>query len=603
MADGAKLLGETYYPSCIVNFRIRFDESMTVAPEVFPSSTVNDNVTMPMPATAPEGGAKLVSYTDQSQASQVLARIPKSASVELPAYRQAGTFRLTFDFNDLPIDPRVVRSMAVAIYMDTVPGAQYAQSLTKTKAPAASGPTTTIPRDQRGSILTPSEANCLMVGLVDNWQVTHTPTGSAVSIEGRDLRGVFMDSPITTEMLAAIDLSKDIVTVVRELVSKHPYGSQMQIAAAALSEWPNGIIPSPGTADGVTSTATRVKQGADGDKKRTSNINGDPNNQNFWDVITNYCYLVGAVPYFQVNTLLIKPARSLYAQLSAGTSLSIPTPFASGVQRVVGTERISVRRLVFGRNIEEMNVERKMGGRTPGIIEVVSLDTSSKEKGDGKLLVARWPNEKVGPNLPDYNTIANDPKAASVNGVAPSGAFGKEDVLRISVPGITDIEVLTNLAQELFEEIGRGELGGNVRTRSLASFGAGNEDPDLIRLRPGDAVELLIDAQRLRSHAPQVSPLNQQARTDAGALVQQLTAQFGGDSNLARVVVATMRGGILQLQNAYRVANVVYDWSVDNGVAIAFDFSNYVVARNSVTPIGAVGPNSTPVVGAPARKG
>lgn len=200
------------------------------------------------------------------------------------------------------------------------------------------------------------------------------------------------------------------------------------------------------------------------------------------------------------------------------------------------------------------------------------------------MLIARWPNPEAATSTDPNPPIVTNQEKATVSKVAPSGSDGLKDVTRVSYPGITNQKRLQQIAQELYEEIGRQELGGNVKTKSLASFGAGNEDPDLLRLRPGDAMQLMIDAGPLRTYAPTVSPLNANTRMDSGELVQKLTAQFGGDSNLARAIVATTRNAVTELQNTYRVANVVFDWDVKSGVSVAFDFHNYVIARDAVTP-------------------
>lgn len=584
MATPGRLLGEAYYPSCMVNLRIRFDENLTVNPQIFPSASVDETLAAPVGAVRSQGGPKLISYSTPTEASQVAGRIPISAHVELPAYRQAGKFRLTFDYNDLPIDPRIVRSLGVTIYLDTVNGTDFADALGRPPQPGVNG--AMMRPSSKLSILQPTLENCALQGLADNWHVVHTATGSLVTIEGRDLRGVLLDSPITPEMLADVDLSLPINEVVKLIISKHPHYKQMSIDCPDAADWPNKTIPSPGTANGITSFMHRVKRGKDGKLIRVPNANADANALNFWDLITKYCTLVGAVPYFTAETLWIKPARSLYDQQGVSAyGATLPTPFRDGITRDVGEKQPTrYRRLVFGRNIEEMTVERKMGGRTPSVVEVVSLDTSSKNRGAQKMLIARWPNPEDASYTDPNPPIVKNAKGATVSKVTPSGSDGLKDVTRVSYPGITDQKRLQQIAQDLYEEIGRQELGGNVRTRSLASFGAGNEDPDLLRLRPGDAMQLMIDASQLRTYAPTVSPLNEFERTDAGSLITRLTTQFGGDSNLARAIVATTRNAVTELQNTYRVANVVFDWDVKSGVAIAFDFHNYVVVRDAVTP-------------------
>lgn len=600
MTGNGRILGETYYPSCIVNFRIRFDENLTVDPGTFPSTTVDDALPRPIGAPESQGGPALVNYSASGNASHVFGRIPIRAHIELPAYRDAGKFNLTFNFNDLPIDPRTVRSLGVTIYMDTVDGSSFADAIGRVPDSMGGGSNSMMRPGSRQSILTPSLDNCVLQGSADNWQVTHTATGSTVTIEGRDLRGSLLDSPITPDMLADCPLELPIDQVVQWIISKHPFGDLMDVDSSDASEWPNGRIPSPATVDGITSIAPRVKRGQNGKFLRTANTSADANALNFWDIITRYCGLVGAVPYFAGPVLRIKPARGLYDQQMAGSVGSrVPTPFTGGVARNVGeTTPLRYRRMVFGRNVEEMSIERKMGGRTPSIIEVVSLDTSSEDRGAQKLLTARWPIADPSPTTGASAPLVKSGKQAKVSKVAPSGSAGVEDVTRISVPGITDPVRLQQLAQDLFEEIGRGELGGNVRTKSLASFGAGNEDPDLLHLRPGDAVALLVDASNMRNGSG-VSPLNDLTREDTGALTLRLTKQLG-DANLARVIVATLRGAVTQFQNTFRVANVVFDWDVKSGVAIAFDFANYIVPRNAVTPISPPAPTSTRVTGAKA---
>src|SRR5262249_36537646 len=150
--------------------------------------------------------------------------------------------------------------------------------------------------------------------------------------------------------------------------------------------------------------------------------------------------------------------------------------------------------------------------------------------------------------------------------LAPSGSATMEEVLRIPVPGVNSKDRLREIAKDLFEEIGRGEMGGSVSTRSLASFLvpndpqdklAGNKDPDLVKLRPGDAVELRVDSRQLSSTAPLVSSYTDSIRRSFDEEVADLQKRIGQGStetvsgDLARVLVATARGGILELSKFF----------------------------------------------------
>jgi hypothetical protein len=224
----------------------------------------------------------------------------------------------------------------------------------------------------------------------------------------------------------------------------------------------------------------------------------------------------------------------------------------------------------------------------PRTIHLVSLDTSSKQRGVGRLLEVYHPKRK-GQGNPNATaggptTFAQNQDHAAVSQVSPGGNNGSKNELRISVPGITDKKRLQQMAEDFYEELSRGEQGGSVKTRDLASFGAGNEDPDLLRLRPGDVMELSVDTTNLSSGFPVRSPLNDQAVAGSQQLARELTQRLG-DVNLAAAIVGTTRNYIAGLQNYFRVSNVKFEWNIKSGIAVSFDFQNYLEARNAVTPL------------------
>lgn len=590
MASQAQLPPDVYWPSCVVNLIIRFDKKFSLTPDAVKAFSTADLVAA---AAQPEGkdtGSMLIlSGVSPDGFSRISGRVPKKASVELPAYRQAGKFNLTFDFKDLPIDPRLVRSASVRIYMDTVAATSYSEGVVRPGA--GNNRVSILPPTARPSVVNPSLDNMVLSGTVDTWHVSHTSSGSEITLEGRDSRGILLDSPIKPVMLDKIPLKADIVKVVQAIVKLHPLMGDVQVLPSAPSDWPDGL-PSPTLQGNLAPAQTRVRRGANGQQARAS-AGSDPKNLNFWDLITRYCSLVGAVPYFYGdNQIRIRPARTLYDQ-----QIRAPSPFSRGAARDVGeAQPLTVRRMVFGQNVEELTFERKFNGFTPRTIRVVSYDTSAKARGKDRLLEVRYPtstspasNYAIPAQQP--RPLAPSPDEAGVSTEAPSGAVGNKDEMLISVPGINDKKRLRQIAEDIFEELGRGEMGGSVKTRSLGSFGGSNADPDLIRLRPGDAVTLTVDGQQLVARAPIVSPLNDAARSDDATLIR-LIAERVGDVNLARVIVATSRNWIFELQNTFRVRNVKFDWDVKSGVSVAFDFQNYVEARNAVTPIKAPAANS-----------
>jgi len=585
-----------FFPSCVVNLRVRFDESLKVSNRDLPGPLTLADPLVQRRAAFPsldqvmaDVGRPLVMGAPQDDMSYILNRLPKEASVDLSGYRQAGKWSLTFDYRDFPIDPRAVRSMAVEIHLGAVPPADFAEGMVRID-----------PRVGRRSVLQTRvngvmrEDTLLVMGTADSIHSEWASQGSWVKMEGRDLRGIFLDAAARPDLLSKLDLRRPIDQVVEQILSQHAFGGSVRVVVNE-DDWPDRKVPSPGEAQDMT----RVNMGAAGSAPNMR-PQGDPHKLSVWDIITSYCYLVGAIPYFVGQRLRVRPARSLYDyQKKAGFDPGVPTPFAGGKQRTVDTEqgprRINLRQMVFGRNIERLEFERKLAGTKVPVVEVVSLDTSSETRGRGKLLIVRYPppdpsdTPSVGEMpasepVPASNEEAGQSSAGAANtSVAPSGGAVDRQVIRIPVAGIRSKERLRRIAQDIYEEIGRGEMGGKIQTKSLASFGGGNSDPDLLFLRPGDPIELLFDARSLQSSPPLASDITDvEARLPFDEAVRQLTERLG-DANLARVLVATSRGQVDKLQSFFRVANVHFGFSADSGVDIAFDFQNYVESRYNVT--------------------
>lgn len=560
----------SFVPACAVNITVRFDEALTLLAVPNPSTIDTASIKRQPASVSP---TPLITKRGVKNSSHILNRIPKHCSVELPGYRQAGQFSCDFAFSDLPIDPRAVRAASVEIHMGTVSPELFARGVT---ARESNGSRLSYLRT-RTSAGQPNLDTLRMVGLVDEWSINHSGTDSIVSFRGRDLRGILIDTPIstdpqgTTHVLDAIDQGQPINEVVTQILRFCILFNDITVSVNP-AEWPGGTVPTLGG----QGTVPRHRQGANGTKKSGhASMNSSSSELHFWDLITRYCYLVGAIPYFQGNQLLIRPSRSIFDQARGGIDPTIPTPFAGAEARGVDAQSgqvispsLRIRRLAYGRDVESMSFDRKYGGyQRPRVVRAVSIDSSSKRRGAARMVEGRWPQ-------------ATESESARSTRVAPGGAAAHEEILNIPVPGIRDSRRLQEVARAVYEEIGRGEMGGSVVTKNLASFGGDNADPDLVRLSPGDAIELMVDTRVLSSSPPLVSTFTNFARDNFEKVVADVRARIG-DENLARVIVATARGQIQELQRYFRVSTVKLDWS-QTGIKVSFDFQNYVVVRDQI---------------------
>jgi hypothetical protein len=511
---------------------------------------------------------KRIPVFGESNETVLLNIVPKSASVEVPTPRKAGKFSIDLDFRDLPVDPRVLRSVGVTVMMGTVPMSEFAAGMVGNK-------------DQRGrlrSYLDPVGPDgkvdldkVLIVGTADEVNVTHDSSGSTVSMSGRDLRGLLLDSPMPAGLDSVVDGSQPIDKVVAQILRLHPmYKAEPPEILIDRTEFPGGAIPSP---QGTYATPRILNSAnpASGAKQRPNKRgSGKTSGQtSFWDVIVNLCNLCGAVPWFKGNALRINASAGLFQQLARAKGGG-RTPFAGGRPRYApndyaGQAPISVRQLTFGNDIEEMTFDRKLSGRQETVVLCIAVDPTSKRRGKGKLIAEQYPPAPAPGN-----------KAERAQ-VAPGGA-SKANVMRVPCPGITDRDQLAEMAFAIHQEVMRGTVGGSITTRILSSLGGSNSDPDLLRLRPADAIQIGLDQRRISSRSPVVAELLASQAAPFGEAVKRLTAR-GVEEPLARVLIATSRGGVQSLVPYFYVNNVKLDWSAESGIKVAFDFSNYIIRR------------------------
>lgn len=587
-----------YRPAMTVNIRLRFDETLQVAPSQVALANAAENGELGAVADTSQrppairrprirlGNAEVESangvstvdaepvnrawrgleplVTPEDEMTVLMNRIPTRASVNLPGPRQAAEFDMEFDFRDLPIDPRLLRAVGIEIHIGCVSDDDYARGMVGERD--ADGRLLSQLKT-RSDLLDPFTGRpdvelqtLVFYGSADSWKASHGSGRSTVRIMGRDLRGIFLDTKVPVGRVAKVDLGQPIDRVVSDILATLP--SKFDLVLDVFTdreEWPRGKIPSPVDAKGLTRLNVDTGEGGAGG---TSKPPGG-GKLNYWDLITQYCNLVGAIPYFRGTALWIRPSRSIYQTL---TDRSLPSPFAGGRPRfggvMVGDDGVArpdgelrVRRLVQGRHLETFEMERKFGGVVVPAVECYSIDDS--KRGREALLTARWP---------PLDTVAGQLKEDG-------------DVVRIPVPGVIDPGRLLAVARDVYEEIGRGEVTGSFETKYLASFGGTSQDPDLLYMRPTDAVEVVTSTEMLNSGAPVIDELVRHQSRTFHQEVEELTAQLG-DPVLARVLVAQTRRAIVGQLDVFRINTVRFDWA-DGRIGIASDFTTYVVARHA----------------------
>lgn len=565
----------TSYPSLVVHLILKFEDKLTLRVNEGGDDYVNE----PLVTNPTSVGA------------QVMNRVPQKCTLDFQGHTQAATFKLVFDYRELPIDPRTVAAARVEIYAGTVSADDFAAGMQREIAPGVRR-SILVTRTPEGRSI---DKDLRLVGLIDKWTVDMGEEGSEVQMEGRDLRGLLLDSPLVTprdmprrgappraappgrrpaqrrsSILDRLDCSQNIAALVLQILEEHdqirklPFPIEVSCRA---EQFPNNEIPSPGNASHVP----RHRRGAGG---TGASPGGGANGMNFWDLITRYCQIVGCVPRFVGRKLVISPGRALFQSLENQLS---QTPFEGNAVRTNndGTDVWGIRRLVYGRDIKSMKITRNYAGHAkPKTVRVVSYNRSAVTRGRSgeRHMEALWPPRNVREGRAEGLSTGHGRDIRDSLGGQES-----QEVLTVTEYRATTMAQLVSIAQSLYEQIGRGEMKGDIEAAGLTSFGGSNADPDLLRLRVGDPVEVLVDASRLDSRSPIVSSLNRTAQLPFAQAVAEVQ-QYLRDVNLSRAIVASARGNVMGVLRYFRVSGVNLDFSGDT-MTVKLEIQNYWTPR------------------------
>lgn len=560
-----------YYPACSVSIGIRFDDTFSVSKGTRANKGSVENLLADQPQNDPFPFSKketepLLVGPPSDELSWALNLVPTKANVKLDGYRKAATFSVSVPWHVLPINPLLIRAGQCRVFFGTVPKDSFAKGISSGK-PGQIRESQLRVYDDAGM---PDLKKLACWGLFDSHSIKFGGENGLVTIEGRDLRGVLLDYHVERDLIKGLNLDQPIHYVVRDILASQPLFKGVEIVVQAV-DWPNpDKIPHPCAAGNVT----RVNQGVAG-KSAKAHPPAPNSKLTYWDLIVQYCYLVGAIPYFHGRDIFIRPVASLYDmrnidKIADGFNPAIRSPFKDNQPRIgfgAGAPFVQ-RKLIYGKNLDEMEFKRNFhGNHKPKIIEVVCLNTSSDKPGKQKLLSVKWPKD-IAKKLDDSKRKSAG-KGGKGTSVAPGGGGSETEKEVIPVYGLTTISQLEDVARAIFESRAHREVEVQFKVKELASYlGLANyehnDDPDMVYLRPGDGASFAIDATsigtRKRGEADVVSELNRLESLSFDDAVMEIARRFHGDMNLARAIVATARNAVVETQLTYRVFEVELSW-------------------------------------------
>lgn len=548
---------QDYYPSWKLRLTIRFDEfgqttRLKPAPPKpaknlkgtkvarAPLAMVGDPLNPNKLLLVIPGQTKAEVSTQQARSSDGLTfdvtTIPKDMAWNVNGIRTADTLNATLKFIDCPIDPRTVRSCAVEGFIGTVKASDFqdgVEGLARVDAQTGqSFPFTLIPDtyiDSQGR----DRTNSRFQGFVDKWDVTWNDDEPEIKLECRDLTQLFIEQECPPNI--GIDQTKALDVAIATYLTNFPQFQGLSI------EYRPDDVKVPILKDVLCNTAFRPNLGIQPAK------GGGSEKHSVWDYLTDVCGSIGHSVRMVGTTLVVQSVRSLTTSSAARRS---DDPFTG--RTLPSGQHLEYRQFIYGINLSEMKVTRHYAKKSPTNVELRSFNTEGKQ-----LLVARFPE-------------APDRLKWAIPGEAQPDQ--KWTVLRVS--GIKDATVLKTVAQTVYESLGRNELQVDCKTHNLASYGGGNEDPDILDMQAGDTFELLVNRASDDSNTLNAIEAQQTSFAKNAEFMKRLG--FATDFANAYAKAYTDAGFLTQ----FRLKQMQVHCAIEDGVDVSVTGVNYIEVRS-----------------------
>ncbi len=509
----------TYYPSGLLQLHVRLDEGAGPLPKgALDALRGLDTTTYDSGLTAlatPSDGLSVITSVQ-----------PREVDHQRNGPRFADTLQVSIALRDFPIRAQMIRAVGVVWLAGTVSPDDYQDGM---RTAVRGGRT-------NRALVNPTRENVRFVGFAD--QIREDESAGELVLVCRDFTSVLLDTEVTSDVLQGIDAGAPLDSVVIELLRRIPGG-----AAGGLSV---SIEPWIGE-DGSPLPLPRVASLYHERQTSKAGVSRIPaalasGQLSFWDLITDLCMRAGMVPMIEEDALRIVPPRNVFGSNGSW-------------RRTVAGETLTVRRMVLGNNLRSLQFSRDLGRlASPAVV------VRSWAPGLSVPLEARWP------------------EAVKASQVLPSGLGASEKPQVLLVRGVTDPAQLSRIARSLYEEMSRTEYGGTLSTVDLASLGGGNSDPDLLDLRSGDPLEVVIQNGGQRTGLSWVS------RQTSDEAFRRMRAH-GIAAPVARALVrlAEQTRG---LQTVFRVRECAYKWRLSGpnpSVQVDIGFANWLEVRENMS--------------------
>lgn len=480
------------------------------------------------------------SFDDDDESPLVIPVMPKSLTVHKNSYKQADSWEITFDANDLPLDPDLIRSGAAEIYLFQTSGIRGDQRVVSRQDPTVNDPTGFRPRDPIDEIQLelglPNATDAftlgnkpMVAGLFDEDSLTIDESGKWVTITGQDYTAYLASiqwPPTDSGRARKIPVGSRVDTLLTELLGEADPDGRLRLVVKNVDPTSLPIV---------------------GAAEISGNRRGIPVEQDttYWDVMYKVATRYGLIIFVDgLDVVLSRPQNITSADLG----------------RILQFE--------VGSNIDSLQLSRSMGKEQVPTVVVQGYDpklrrTISVEYPEGsRSLTAKTTKGDVKKTSSSYR-ITTKEKRPKKHGKGVTPIRKKDEFEIFPMYGISDPVVLRNAAKNLFHLLGRAERKCVLRTNDLKDL----DETNLFAAAAGTAVAIAFNDYNRELLANPAIPLQ--------AKVDHLMSR--GYNETVAQVWATTFDKLEALRRPLRTREATFEYDVDNGVSIELELVDFVV--------------------------
>lgn len=551
--------------------------------------------------------------------------VPLDAKIELNSFRIADKLQASFALQDLPIAPDIIRSLLVEAYVGTAAAADFGDparwipALAGTQAPTFRGYADVADMEAGDDFKICIQARSLEARLMDakihpltrERKIKRTdsyrdPSGAVVRGEKvtsylkrliatiPEFSGALGDR-IGVQIFPNFDGDQEPVLSAKLFLKALQSAQSRAQAGGQVQGAPPGGGVAPGQGDGGGTPAVPSPT---------------PSEMSAWDVFVRASELCGLVPTYDpsivmrdakgdvvlrgADNILLMPPQTV--KESPRDGLTIAGGPVDGFQREISIGgagaplRSEVRFLVWGDNLKRMKTSRKFGRVKAPAVRVVSFNPDAPA--NQRVMVAQFPTTPIGSGAVSASGTGR--------GRPGKGHLPTQEVITKVVRSIRDPAMLKQIAVSMYHAIARHEVSVQIETDELSSYidptrpESHNENPDLLRLRPGTPCRVMV----ARKIVDPASSASSTATDTLSSLFERRSnpaflrkALF--DSATARGVLSArgkekLEDALRKIEQAYQTARLTdwffcrvvnIDWSVEDGISLSMEMANFVEAR------------------------